>query len=107
MFRLVEQPTLMPACTLLRSTVGPVVDTEVILRNGGRVYVNELEAGEIVKFFPDQITLRAEQMGWASPETVAGLETRVADLERQLADARSAQPVVVPLDDVRQLLAVQ
>ena len=55
MFRLVDWPKIFPQHSLTRSTVGPMVDTEVVLHKGGRVYVTELEAGEIIRFFPGQI----------------------------------------------------
>lgn len=78
MFRLVERPTLMPACTLLRSTVGPVVDTEVTIRNGGRVYISELEAGEIGRHF-EMLTKEAARQ----------LQARIAELEAENAELKA------------------
>lgn len=95
----------MPARSLTGSTVGPVVDTEVILPNGGRVYVTELEAGELIKYFPAQIRLRATEMGWASPDFVAELSGRLVTLETELAVAQSGQPRFVSLEDARKLIA--
>lgn len=104
MFRLVERPALMPARSLTGSTVGPVVDTEVILPNGGRVYVTELEAGELIKYFPAQIRLRAAEMGWETPDAVAEQAATIERLESELAEAQSGQPRFVSLEDARQLL---
>lgn len=79
MFRLVDRPTLMPAQTLIGSTVGPVVDTEVILRNGGRVYISRIEAGEIGRHF-----------GMLTVEAAAQKDERIRVLEEQLADAKAS-----------------
>lgn len=77
MFRLVDRPTLMPAKTLIGSTVGPVVDTEVILKGGGRVYISRIEAGEIGRHF-----------GMLTPEAAAEKDARIAMLEAENADWR-------------------
>jgi hypothetical protein len=102
-FRLVERPTLMPSRSLTGSTVGPQIDTEVILPNGGRVYVTPLEGWEIVVKDPDyarQIGSRARELGWASPEDVQALRDRVAEMQAELDAAVAGQPRVVPLEDV-------
>ena len=99
----------MPARTLTGSTVGPVIDTEVILRNGGRVYVSPLEGWEIVVKDPGyaaQIAMRAVELGYDSPDTAAAKDDRIADLEEQLAYAQSGQPKVVSLDDALKLAEV-
>lgn len=103
MFRLVERPTLMPARTLIGSTVGPVVDTEVILRNGGRVYLSETETAECVKFFPRVVERLATDLGWKSPAEVNDLNSRIADLEEKLAEAESGQPKVIAFEDALKL----
>ena len=93
---------MMPARTLTGSTVGPVIDTEVILRNGGRVYVSPLEGWEIVVKDPgyaSQIGMRATELGYDSPEVAASKDARIADLEEQLAYAQAGQPKVVSLED--------
>lgn len=108
MFRRVERPTLMPARSLTGSTVGPQVDTEVILPNGGRVYLTEIEGWEVVNKFPTysvQLGMRATEAGWTSPDLTDEIFARVADLEAQLADAQSEQPKMVALDDARVLLS--
>jgi len=105
-FRLVERPTLMPACSLLGSTVGPMIDTEVILRNGGRVYVSPLEGWEIVVKDPGyekQIGSRARSLGWMSPDEVQALRERVAEMQAELDDAIAGQPKVVSLEDALKL----
>jgi hypothetical protein len=107
MFRLVDRPTLMPARTLTGSTTGPVIDTEVILRNGGRVYVSPLEGWEIVVKDPGyetQIGIRASELGWLSPDAYAALLDRITDLEEQLAYAQAGQPKVVSLEDALKLV---
>lgn len=79
MFRLVAQPTIFPQRSLTGSTVGPMVDTEVVLNKGGRVYVSKLEAGEIGRHF-----------GMLSTEAATQKDARIATLEAELADARAA-----------------
>lgn len=103
MFRLVERPTLMPAKTLIGSTVGPVVDTEVILPNGGRVYLSEIEVGECARFFPAVVEKLAADLGWLSPAGHTEFRDRVAGLEEQLVEARAGQPKVVSLEDALKL----
>lgn len=93
---------MMPARSLTGSTAGPMIDTEVILPNGGRVYVTPLEGWEIVVKDPgydSQIGTRAATLGWASPDACAALRDRIADLEEQLAYAQAGQPKVVSLED--------
>lgn len=107
MFKLAERPVLMPARTLIGSTVGPVVDTEVTIQSGGRVYLSEIEVGECAKFFPNTVATLATDLGWASPDTVAELEQTIADLREQLAEAEAGQPKMVALDDVETLLATR
>lgn len=105
MFKLVDQPRLMPARSLTGSTVGPMVDTEVVLQTGGRPYLTEIEVAECAKFFP-QVGLRlAADLGWASPDELADLQMQIVRLEEQLDEAVAAQPKVVPLEDVEKLLA--
>lgn len=103
MFRLVERPTLMPAKTLIGSTVGPVVDTETILPNGGRVYLSEIEVGECARFFPAVVEKLAADLGWVSPDACTALRDRVSDLSAELEKARSGQPKVVSLEDALKL----
>lgn len=107
MFRLVPQPTLMPAQSLTGSTVGPMIDTERILPKGGRVYVTPLEGWEIVVKDPGyekQIALRATELGWISPEACAALRDHIAVLETNLADAVAGQPKVVSFEDALKLV---
>lgn len=100
MFRLVDNPTIMPGQTLIGTTTGPVVDTGVVLLNGGRVYVSQVEAGEIVRHFPHVVAERAAAIGWASPKTVASLEAEISRLDGELAEARLQQTRVVPVDEL-------
>jgi hypothetical protein len=108
MFRLVERPTMMPSRTLTGSTVGPVIDTEVILHGGGRVYVSPLEGWEIVTKDPGyakQIGVRATELGWTSPEDTAALLAQIADAEAERDAAQAGQPKVVSLEDALALAA--
>lgn len=104
MFRLVDSPKIFPQCSLTRSSVGPMVDTEVILNKGGRVYVTELEAGEIIRFFPGQIERRAREMGWLSPVEAAEKDADIDRLGEELEEARGQQTRVVSIDEARELL---
>jgi hypothetical protein len=106
-FRLVERPTLMPSRSLTGSTVGPQIDTGVILPNGGRVYVTPLEGWEIVVKDPNyqkQIGMRATELGYDSPEVSAAKDARIAELQADLAAAAAGQPQVVSLEDALKLV---
>lgn len=108
MFRIVSAPTIFPARSLIGNTVGPMVDTEVILQKGGRVYLTETEGWEVVnKFetFRAQCGLRAEQLGWASAADIAALREQISALRAELEQARAGQPQVVTLDDARRMVA--
>lgn len=106
MFRLVDSPKIFPQLSVTGLSVGPMVDTEVVMHKGGRVYLTEVEAGEIIRHFPRQIDLRAREMGWTSPDDTAALAGEVAALKAELAEALDGQPKVIGLDDARLLLNV-
>lgn len=103
MFRIAEQPVLMPARTLMGSTTGPVVDTQVTLRNGGRVYLSRQEVLESAKFFPDVVGVLAKDFGWTDPDETEQLHATIEHLQAQLAEALSGQPKVLTLDDALKL----
>jgi hypothetical protein len=107
MFRLVSAPTIFPARSLIGNTAGPMVDTEVILQKGGRVYLTETEGWEVVnKFatFADQLGLRAESLGWLSPADTAAKDARIAALEQRLDELEQGAPKFVSLDDALELV---
>lgn len=106
MFRLVDRPFIMPGRTLIGSTEGPVVDTEVILGNGGRVYLSRQEIREAVKLVPDVAEALLADLGWLSPAGAAELRAAAGRLEEQLDEALAGQPKVVSLDDARALIGV-
>lgn len=87
MFQLVDLPRLFPAATVLGNTAGPVVDCGE-LPAGGRVYIGRVEAGEIAWHF-----------GFETPEAAQRRDTRIADLEQQLATANER------LESVRGMVA--
>ena len=105
MFKLVAAPVLMPAQTLIGSTVGPVVDTEVTLQTGGRVYLSETEVAECAKFFPERVCELAESMGWVAPHAAAAKDERIAELEEQVTALQDGAPHLISLEDARALLA--
>src|SRR5438067_1783134 len=92
-FQLAERPALMPGMTLTGSTTGPVVDTEKILVNGGRVYLSRIEVAEAVRLMPEVAEERAAALGWVSPEEADGervlAAARIAELEAELAVAQT------------------
>jgi hypothetical protein len=104
MFRLVDSPRIYPYLSVTGLSVGPMVDTEVVMQKGGRVYLTEVEAREVIRHFPKQIVLRAREMGWAAPDDVAEYESVIAGLRRDLEEAQTGQPRVVAFEDVRELL---
>lgn len=106
MFRLVDSPKIYPQLSVTGLSVGPMVDTEVVMQKGGRVYLTEVEAGEIIRHFPRQIDLRAREMGWSSPDDTAAMAAEVAALQAELEQARSQQTQVIGLDEARLLLNV-
>lgn len=105
MFRLVDRPRIMPGRTIMGSTVGPVVDTQMVLPKGGCVYLSRIEVHEAARLMPEVVAELATDFGWLAAEKAAELEQRIADLERDLEDARGGDVVVVTLDDARELLA--
>lgn len=104
MFRLVDSPRIYPQLSITGLSVGPMVDTEVVMQKGGRVYLTEIEAGEVIRHFPRQIDLRAREMGWTSPDDTTAMTGEIAALKSELEQALAGQPKVISLDDARTLL---
>lgn len=103
--KIAERPVLMPAQTLFGTTTGPVVDTEVILINGGRVYLSRTEVWSAAALMPDVVEGIASELGWAPPTLFNEMKARVDELEQQLTEAQSDTPKVITLDTAREIFA--
>ncbi len=100
--RVVDRPRLLPFCTMVfRATGGPVVDTDVVMVRGGRVYMGDRELAQVAAAVARSDTNwpRTEAVlrtaGWVTPaEHLAALaerDDRIAVLE---AEVSAARPVI-------------